>query len=47
MPRHQRHLFDTLYHVVAIESNSLLVTADEKYWQKVKVGGHTELLRNF
>lgn len=44
--QYQHHLFDTLYHAVAIESGSLLVTADEKYWQKAKAHGHIKLLRN-
>lgn len=44
--QYQHHLFDTLYHAVAIETDSLLVTADEKYWQKTKAHGHIELLRN-
>jgi predicted nucleic acid-binding protein len=43
---YQHHLFDTLYHAVAIETDSLLITADEKYWQKAKAHGHIELLQN-
>lgn len=44
--QYQHHLFDTLYHAVALETDSLLITADEKYWQKAKAHGHIELLRN-
>ena len=36
----QHHLFDTLYHAVALSaSNALLVTADERYYRKaVRIG---------
>lgn len=44
--QYQHHLFDTLYHAVAIETDSLLVTTDEKYWQKGKAHGYIELLYN-
>jgi predicted nucleic acid-binding protein len=44
--QYQHHLFDTLYHAVAIETDSLLITADEKYWQKAKAHGHIELLQH-
>ena len=30
------HLFDTLYHALAIEAGATLVTADERYWRKAK-----------
>ncbi|MTW22212.1 type II toxin-antitoxin system VapC family toxin [Allochromatium palmeri] len=30
------HLFDTLYHAVALESGACLVTADERYHRKAK-----------
>lgn len=33
--QHQHHLFDTLYHAVAIEESVMLVTADKKYFNKV------------
>lgn len=29
------HLFDTLYHAVALERNAVLITADRKYFNKV------------
>ena len=33
--RYQHHLFDTLYHAVAINSpHTQLITADEKYYRK-------------
>ena len=30
------HLFDTLYHAVALDSGGILVTADEHYWRKAR-----------
>jgi predicted nucleic acid-binding protein len=41
------HLFDTLYHAVALEEGGTLVTADETYFEKVKQLGGIELLANF
>jgi predicted nucleic acid-binding protein len=38
------HLFDTLYHAVALESGSILVTADDTYFRKAgKLGGIMKL----
>ena len=34
-----QHLFDTLYHAVALERNAILVTADERYLRKAKALG--------
>lgn len=31
-----QHLFDTLYHAVALEHGATLVTADERYWEKAR-----------
>ncbi len=45
--QYQHHLFDTLYHAVALETDALLVTADEKYWRKAKAHGHIALLSDF
>lgn len=42
--QYQHHLFDTLYHAVALERGALLVTADEKYWQKAQAQGQIALL---
>lgn len=30
------HLFDTLYHAVALAHDATLVTADERYWRKAR-----------
>lgn len=44
----QHHLFDTLYHAVALnEADAFLVTADERYYNKAKVKGRIILLENF
>ena len=41
------HLFDTLYHAVALEEQATLVTADEAYFGKAKDLGAIRLLRDF
>ena len=41
------HLFDTLYHAVALEEQATLVTADEAYFGKAKDLGAIRLLRHF
>ena len=42
------HLFDTLYHAVALESaGALLVTADERYWRKARRAGRIVRLAEF
>jgi predicted nucleic acid-binding protein len=41
------HLFDTLYHAVALEEQATLVTADETYFGKAKDLGAIRLLRDF
>lgn len=40
------HLFDTLYHAVAIENGLTLITADSRYYRKANGLGHIELLAN-
>ncbi len=30
------HLFDTLYHAVALDHDATLITADERYWRKAR-----------
>lgn len=40
------HLFDTLYHAVALEENALLVTADSRYFNKAKKFGNIVMLGN-
>jgi predicted nucleic acid-binding protein len=41
------HLFDTLYHAVALEEGATLVTADEAYFAKAKGLGAIERLADF
>ncbi len=41
------HLFDTLYHAVALEVGATLVTADKTYFDKAKGLGNIALLANF
>ena len=41
------HLFDTLYHAVALEEGATLVTADATYFAKAKDLGGIELLEDF
>ena len=43
-----QHLFDTLYHAVALVSpDCTLVTADERYYDKALKEGSIVLLRDF
>ena len=41
------HLFDTLYHAVALEEGATLVTADEAYFNKARDRGAIQVLRDF
>ena len=41
------HLFDTLYHAVALEEAATLVTADTAYFAKAKDLGGVQLLADF
>lgn len=41
------HLFDTLYHAVAIGTGATLVTADVNYFRKARDLGNIELLTTF
>jgi predicted nucleic acid-binding protein len=41
------HLFETLYHAVALEEGATLVTADEAYFSKAKHLGGIEFLSDF
>ena len=45
--RLNHHLFDTLYHAVALEHGGTLVTADERYFGVAKNEGSISLLVNF
>lgn len=43
----QAHLFDTLYHAVALEYDATLVTADDRYFAKAEGQGRIVLLKDF
>ena len=45
--RYNHHLFDMLYHAVALETGATLVTADDRYFAKAHGEGHIILLRDF
>jgi predicted nucleic acid-binding protein len=45
--KYNHHLFDTLYHAVALNYNGTLITADAKYYRKVKQEGSIIYLENF
>ena len=45
--RLNHHLFDTLYHAVAINQQAILITADKKYYQKAKELGNIALLNAY
>jgi len=42
-----QHVFDTLYHAVALcRAETLLVTADERYYRRAGRAGHVRLLKD-
>jgi predicted nucleic acid-binding protein len=43
----KHHLFDTLYHAVALEYSANLITADDVYFGKAYRLGNIQLLMNF
>lgn len=43
----KHHLFDTLYHAVALEHDALLVTADDRYYGKAERFGTIAALRDW
>lgn len=43
--QHGAHLFDALYHAVAIEVGATLITADERYYRATRTQGRIKLLR--
>ena len=44
----EQHVFDTLYHAIALLTpDTLLVTADARYYKKTKAFGAIQLLRDF
>ncbi len=45
---YQHHLFDTLYHALALETpGAVLITADEAYWRKARAAGAIQRLGDF
>lgn len=46
--RYQHHLFDTLYHAVAMHTpGAILITADKRYYDKTKEVGRITLLADW
>jgi predicted nucleic acid-binding protein len=46
--RYRHHLFDTLYHAVALNTpGATLITADTTYYQKAKESGRIMLLKDY
>jgi predicted nucleic acid-binding protein len=46
--RYQHHVFDTLYHAVALHTpGAVLITADERYYNKARSEGQMTLLADF
>ena len=43
----KHHLFNTLYHAVALEAHATLITADRRYWRKARSRGRIALLSEF
>lgn len=41
------HLFDTLYHAIALEEKATLITADRKYYDKARRMGSILMLEEF
>jgi predicted nucleic acid-binding protein len=44
---YDHHLFDTLYHALALECGAVCVTADARYFAKTRQVGHIALLAEF
>ncbi len=45
--RYNHHIFDTLYHAVALETGATLVTADDRYFAKARSEGRIMMLQDF
>ena len=46
--RYRHHLFDTLYHAVALHtSDAVLITADQRYYNKIQTENCIQLLADF
>ena len=43
----KHHLFDTLYHAVALGIDGVLITADERYYSKAQSLGHIQRLADW
>ena len=41
------HLFDTLYHALALQEQATLITADRRYFNKAAEIGSINMLANF
>ncbi len=42
-----QHMFDVMYHALALERGAMLVTADERYYRAASAEGSIQLLRDF
>jgi predicted nucleic acid-binding protein len=45
--QHGVHLFDALYHAVAMQTDAILITADERYYRAAHVNGSIVLLQGW
>jgi predicted nucleic acid-binding protein len=45
--RLQQHLFDSLYHALAMETGATLITADERYFGAARLEGSIQRLSEF
>ncbi len=45
--RHRQHVFDTLYHAIALEDAATLVTADDRYFHRARSEGRVLRLAEF
>ncbi len=43
----RQHIFDTMYHAVAMENNAVLITADERYYTRAAALGNIMLLSHW
>jgi predicted nucleic acid-binding protein len=45
--QYSHHVFDALYHALAIHLSAVFVTVDDNYYRKVETQGHIQLLRDW
>lgn len=45
--QYSHHVFDTLYHALAIHLNAVFVTTDNNYYRKVETQGNIQLLKSW